>query len=243
MEPLKLTNGIVIFQDVIEIDQDFLNEWVNRRRETEPEDFTINDDGNYVNRGGYIFTPEQYQSAPGRILNLYPEGVTNEDKNFVEMLDNALYECLLAYIGIFPEVAPSVWWRSPGHVATYKDGQHMGSHHDNGVEYVPGTTPDVEQAIHNVITGSICLNDDYTGGELQFSNNDASMCPPAGTVVMYPSNYIGAHSVLPVDEGNRYSYLQFFGQGTPRHPEGETMEWFPNLLSARDQVGETEPTE
>jgi hypothetical protein len=243
MEPVELANGIVVFEDAIEIDQDFLNAWVSRRRETEPEDFTINEDGNYVNRGGYIFTPEQYQSAPGRILNLYPEGVTEEDKNFVEMLDNVLYECLLSYIEIFPEVAASVWWRSPGHVATYKDGQHMGSHHDNGVEYVPGTTPEQEQAIHNVITGSVALNEDYLGGQLQFSTSGISIRPPTGTVVLYPSNYIGAHSVLPVDEGNRYSYLQFFGQGTPKSLQGETMEWFPNLLSVHDQVSETEPME
>ena len=228
----NLTNGIIAFDSRLEIDQEFLLEWVERRRENEPDDYTVDEDGNYINRGGYKFTPEQYRSAPGRFLNLLPEDVTQEDKEFVESLDAAIYDCLLEYIKIFPEVASSIWWRSPGHVATYKDGQHMGSHHDNGVEYTPGTTPENEHAIHNVITGSIILNNDYRGGHLTFAHGNASLQPSVGTVVFYPSNYIGAHAVEPVTDGTRYSYLQFFGQGTPLGIEN-AAEWFPNLLSGQ----------
>jgi hypothetical protein len=226
----NLTNGIIAFDSCLEIDQEFLLEWVERRRENEPDDYAVDEDGNYINRGGYKFTPEQYRSAPGRFLNLLPEDVTQEDKEFVESLDAAIYDCLLEYIKIFPEVASSIWWRSPGHVATYKDGQHMGSHHDNGVEYTPGTTPENEHAIHNVITGSVILNRDYAGGHLSFANGGISVRPRAGSVIFYPSNYIGAHAVEPVTEGIRYSYLQFFGQGTPLGTEN-AAEWFPNLLS------------
>jgi hypothetical protein len=226
----NLANGIVAFNSCLEIDQEFLLEWVDRRRENEPDDYTVDEDGNYINRGGYKFTPEQYRSAPGRFLNLLPEGVTQEDKEFVESLDAAIYDCLFEYLKIYPEAASSIWWRSPGHVATYRDGQHMGSHHDNGIEYTPGTTPENEHAIHNVITGSVILNNDYRGGQLTFSRGEISLRPPAGTVVLYPSNYIGAHAVVPVTEGTRYSYLQFFGQGTPLNIEN-AAEWFPNLLS------------
>lgn len=235
MRPVELKNGVVVFENAIPIDQDFLQGWLARRRETEPDDYTINEDGNYVNRGGYIFTPEQYRSAPGRIVNLFPEDVTEEDKNFIKTLDAALYECLLVYLEIFPEVVCSIWWKSPGHVVTYKDGQYMGSHHDNGVEYTPGITPENEHAICNVITGSLALNDNYSGGKLKFRHGGLSLRPPTGTIVLYPSNYVGSHQVTPVQDGERYSYLQFFGQGTPRSEEGEQMEWFPNLLYAHGQ--------
>lgn len=238
----NLTNGIVVFSDVIEIDQQFLSEWLERRRENEPDDYTVNEDGDYINRGGYKFTPDQYRSAPGRFLNLVPEGVSSEDESFVESLDAALYMCLLEYVKLFPEVASSVWWRSPGHVATYRNGQHMGSHHDNGVQYTPGLTPENEHAIHNVVTASIALNDGYSGGELKFAHGGSSLIPPTGTAVFYPSNYIGSHEVTPVTSGERYSYLQFFGQGTPLGSEN-AAEWFPNLLNVHDQAGETEPTE
>ena len=80
----NLTNGIVTFNSYLEIDQEFLLEWVDRRRENEPDDYTVDEDGNYINRGGYKFTPEQYRSAPGRFLNLLPDGVTQEDKEFVK---------------------------------------------------------------------------------------------------------------------------------------------------------------
>ena len=70
MKEHKFANGIVEFREAIEIDQEFFAGWLNRRRENEPNDYTIDDDGNYINRGGYRFTPEEYLSAPGRFLNL-----------------------------------------------------------------------------------------------------------------------------------------------------------------------------
>lgn len=239
MKEHKFANGIVEFREAIEIDQEFFAGWLNRRRENEPNDYTIDDDGNYINRGGYRFTPEEYLSAPGRFLNLLPVNVLDEDKAFVEALDDALFNCLQRYVEIFPEVSQSVWWRSPGHVATYTKGQHMGSHHDNAIPYRPGVNPENEHAIQNVITASVALNDDYSGGQLEFPHAGLSIRPPIGTALFYPSNYIGAHGVKPVIFGERYSYLQFYGHGTPKAAnivfKTNSAEWFPNLLSARDQ--------
>ena len=108
MKKHKFANGIVEFREAIEIDNEFLLGWLERRRENEPNDYTIDEDGNYINRGGYKFSPEEYLSAPGRFLNLLPENVTDEDRAFVEALDDALFYCLQRYIKIFPEVAQSV---------------------------------------------------------------------------------------------------------------------------------------
>ena len=181
-------------------------------------------------------------SAPGRFLNLLPVNVTDEDRAFVESLDDALFDCLQRYIQIFPEVAQSVWWRSPGHVATYVKGQHMGTHHDNGVEYTPVVNPENEHAIHNVITASVALNDNYSGGQLEFPHAGLSIRPPTGTALFYPSNYIGAHGVAPVIFGERYSYLQFYGHGTPK-AANNAAKWFPNLLSAHGQEDELKQEE
>ena len=52
--------GVVEFPDVMNIDPDALAAWMELRQECEPSDYTLNEDGNYVNRGGYTFTPEQY---------------------------------------------------------------------------------------------------------------------------------------------------------------------------------------
>ena len=72
--------GIVEFPDVFNVDPDVLDNWMSLRRECEPSDYTINDDGNYVNRGGYTFTPEQIESTPTRFLTPTPDG---EDLTFM----------------------------------------------------------------------------------------------------------------------------------------------------------------
>ena len=72
-------SGIAEFQDVIEIDPVVLDSWMSLRRECEPSDYTIDEDGNYVNRGGYTFTAEQIGISPTRFLKLTPDG---EDLSF-----------------------------------------------------------------------------------------------------------------------------------------------------------------
>ena len=115
-------SGIVEFPNAFTVDPDALAQWMELRRTCEPDDYTVNDDGNFVNRGGYIFTPEQYQSSPSRFLNLEPEG---EDTTFLESILDVMYKCVLEYIDIFPTVAHSIWWRTDGQVASYKDGQGL----------------------------------------------------------------------------------------------------------------------
>ena len=118
----------------------------------------------------------------------------------------------------------------------------MGTHHDNGIEYTPGVNPENEHAIHNVITASIALNEGFSGGQLEFAHAGLSVRPPKGTAILYPSNYIGSHAVAPVLFGERYSYLQFYGQGTPK-AANNAAEWFPNLLSAHGQEDELKQEE
>ena len=52
MKEHKFANGIVEFREAIDIDDEFLFGWLERRRENEPDDYTIDEDGNYINRGG-----------------------------------------------------------------------------------------------------------------------------------------------------------------------------------------------
>jgi hypothetical protein len=44
-----------------------------------------------------------------------------------------------------------------------------------------------------------------------------------GTVVFYPSSYIGSHSVGTIVGGERISYLQFYCQGTPVDGQSQTQ--------------------
>jgi len=52
------------------------------------------------------------------------------------------------------------------------------------------------------------LNDDYQGGELRMFG-DHRIDLPAGAVVVFPSNFMFPHEVLPVTSGQRYSYVSW----------------------------------
>lgn len=57
----------------------------------------------------------------------------------------------------------------------------------------------------------IILNNDYEGGELVFKNTmndeEVKIRPIAGSVVIFPSNFLYPHTVKPVTEGTRYSIV------------------------------------
>ena len=51
-----------------------------------------------------------------------------------------------------------------------------------------------------------CLNNNYAGGELVFYN-DTQIELKAGQIAVFPSNFLYPHKVLPITEGNRYSFI------------------------------------
>jgi hypothetical protein len=51
------------------------------------------------------------------------------------------------------------------------------------------------------------LNDDYAGGEINFSILGIKIKPVKNQLIIFPSNYIYRHSVQEVTEGTRYSVV------------------------------------
>ena len=209
MEAIHHGFGIVEFRNVIDIDTDFFEGWLNRRREQEPSDYTPVGDGTYMNRGGYIFTEEQVNASPGRLLQL-KVNAAGEDLAFAENLEKSMGLCVSSYFDFFPEAQQSIWWRAVPHIATYLPSGYMGYHHDNLV----GAGSESEKAIYSVLTGSLILKDSCTGGSLGFKYIDKHFEPKAGSAFVYPAGFLGTHEVTPVETGERVSYLEFFGHGT-----------------------------
>ncbi len=254
--------GLVIFPDALqpELDQEWLDGWVLRRQQQEPEEYVdrrvrtdmheeyiIDEDGNYINRGGYKFTPEQFMQAPGRLVGL-KHGADEEDLAFVERIDALLAECLRVYMRLYPEVRTSIWWRTPSHVAMYGPGMNLGPHSDQnyergndewnlGLGSGEGDRPVTEFPIHNVVTTSIVLKDECEGGELFFPHAGVTRKLGPGSVAMYPSSYTGAHGVKTVTAGERISYLQFYCQGTPASAHsGHVDAWLEGPINDRHWV-------
>ena len=60
------------------------------------------------------------------------------------------------------------------------------------------------------VSCSFMLNDDYEGGEFAFFEKELKFKPKKGSVLMFPSNFMYPHEIMPVIRGVRYSIITWF---------------------------------
>jgi predicted 2-oxoglutarate/Fe(II)-dependent dioxygenase YbiX len=224
----NLGGGVVAFHqamdvpigEVIRVIDELSDEAVRMQYE-----YVTDIDGNpthAINKSGFIYELEQISKTPIRVQNLpHP---------FFKECEKVIYSCLLQYIEIFPAALQCLWWKSEGHVLKYPTGSKLGFHCDNDVNYRYGQIPPFEHATRNVISALVYINsncDDggcdefsFTGGEMEIPYFGITVRPKSGTVLFMPANYLGAHEIMEVTSGSRYSYLSWFAQGSPNTEKG-----------------------
>jgi hypothetical protein len=82
---------------------------------------------------------------------------------------------------------------TPLSVSKYSTGKSMGPHVD---DYGNDDDPNISVVLY--------LNDDYTGGELFFKEQNVKIKPEAGSIVIFPSVEPYYHESLPVESGTKY---------------------------------------
>jgi predicted 2-oxoglutarate/Fe(II)-dependent dioxygenase YbiX len=80
----------------------------------------------------------------------------------------------------------------------YKKGQFYIEHTDS-----------FKQAPRSV-SCSFALNDDYEGGEFAFFGQELKFNLKKGSCIMFPSNFMYPHEIMPVTNGTRYSIVTWF---------------------------------
>jgi len=60
------------------------------------------------------------------------------------------------------------------------------------------------------VSCSFALNDDYEGGEWGFFDRGMTLKAPKGSAVVFPSNFMYPHEIMPVTKGTRYSIVTWF---------------------------------
>jgi predicted 2-oxoglutarate/Fe(II)-dependent dioxygenase YbiX len=60
------------------------------------------------------------------------------------------------------------------------------------------------------VSCSFALNDGYEGGEFAFFNRELVYKLKKGSCIMFPSNFMYPHEVIPVTSGTRYSIVTWF---------------------------------
>lgn len=86
-------------------------------------------------------------------------------------------------------------------VLKYSQNDHFTDHADDGPRF------------NRTVSITAYLNDNYEGGEIEFRHFGLSYKPEQGDVLVFPSNYVYVHKVVPVKKGIRYALVNWF-----RHP-------------------------
>jgi predicted 2-oxoglutarate/Fe(II)-dependent dioxygenase YbiX len=60
------------------------------------------------------------------------------------------------------------------------------------------------------ISCSLCLNDNYDGGEFAFFDRKLKYKLKKGSAIVFPSNFMYPHEIMPVTKGKRYSVITWF---------------------------------
>ncbi|SIS42358.1 Fe2+-dependent dioxygenase [Neptunomonas antarctica] len=102
----------------------------------------------------------------------------------------------------------------------YSVGETYGSHVDNAIRVIPGTTI----RLRTDLSATLFLSDpdEYEGGDLQIEDHFGSQCVKlaAGDMILYPSTSL--HQVMPVTAGRRVSAV-FWLQSMVRSNEQREM--------------------
>lgn len=122
-------------------------------------------------------------------------------ENFTRrLLDNELFKSAALAIKQYNEKFPEAMIESDSgyDLLRYQTGQFYKQHTDSF------------KAQPRAVSCSFALNDDYEGGEWAFWDKEVKIKPKKGSVVMFPSNFMYPHEILPVTQGTRYSIITWF---------------------------------
>lgn len=128
------------------------------------------------------------------------EKVISKDPSIRTALDQELFKsasvAIRAYNELYP---PSLIEEDSGYqLLRYKTGEFYTQHTDS--------FKDAPRAV----SCSFALNDGYEGGEFSFFDRQLVTKPFKGSALMFPSNFMYPHEILPVTQGTRYSIITWF---------------------------------
>ncbi len=230
---IKLGDGVILFKSSIKVNKKIISFIDNLKDDAKKNHYTFIKDSDgkdlyAVNKSGHRFNLEDIDKNCSRITDFYNHFDSEDTKNFFINCEKTIYKTLLSYASIYPMIIPCLWWKTTGHILAYGPNSDLGLHCDNDVNYQPGFEPDFQLGTRHVLAAITYFNssvkeynsENFVGGEIYFPYLDITYTPESGDILMFPANFVASHQVLPVSQGNRYAYLEYFGQGSSQEDRG-----------------------
>jgi Rps23 Pro-64 3,4-dihydroxylase Tpa1-like proline 4-hydroxylase len=101
---------------------------------------------------------------------------------------------LSSYCSIF-DIKEEIKFVEQINLLRYQGGQHYDAHYDGGTTTGRSVSP------------ILYINEDYSGGELEFVNFNLKIKPKSGSLYLFPSNYAYRHIAHPVTSGTKYAIV------------------------------------
>lgn len=81
----------------------------------------------------------------------------------------------------------------------------------------------------------VYLNDDYSGGELDFRDHNITIAPPKGILITFPGGIENVHAVKEVTSGCRYTLGAFWDYAESEYTDERRQEWKEEIRLVREQ--------
>lgn len=147
--------------------------------------------GTFVQEGDSIIS--NYRS--NKHLGLSHASAHNE---FMRELNNRFFFTLLDTVAAYKEtfaINEEIQHKEGYNILKYQTGEEYKAHYDGGSQ------------TGRCISPILYLNDNYTGGELEFVNFDLKIKPKAGSLYIFPATFPYRHIAHPVETGTKYAIV------------------------------------
>jgi hypothetical protein len=133
------------------------------------------------------------------VISISQRELIEQNRDFRMDIDKALYDCVAIALSEYqqkhPEFELEIQEDTGYELLRYKTGEYYVQHSDH-FKSQPRT-----------LSCTLCLNEDYGGGEFAFFNRELKYKLKKGSILMFPSNFMYPHEVMPVTSGTRYSII------------------------------------
>lgn len=139
------------------------------------------------------------------MISISEDSVISNNFSLRKQIDNFVYESISFAKNKYMEKYKSlnVSEDTAYSLMRYEEKQFYIQHTD---QFYANST-DCRNVSNRVISCSIQLNDDYDGGEFAFFDREMLIRSKKGSIIMFPSNFMYPHEIMPVIKGTRYSIV------------------------------------
>ena len=193
----EIAPGIVVYSDVIPNSQNLYNDieegmqaagisWGQARVKEQDADH-VNPNARDTSIIGVPYNSEILDLETNDVAELFNRNISNLFFTHFDQIEKD-------YVGMF---STDVEWHDTYGILKYGKGQQFTNHIDDCI------------AFPRRVSTVYYLNDNYTGGEINFPRFGVTFKPKANQMIVFPSTFVYNHSVSPVIEGERYAVVSW----------------------------------